>query len=117
MFVAATVLATVPTSEQTAEGSSPVSSTPSDHATEGKDESKESEGKSRMDKWNELPTAAHVGIIGGAAVVGLVSLVFIRFQPDYETKFFTPHFSFSSLSLDVVAGTANPPVSPFLPLS
>ncbi|GAA5844103.1 hypothetical protein JCM5353_001089 [Sporobolomyces roseus] len=69
------VLATVPTSEQSTGGSSPVPSNPNDDTTE--DDSEESEGKSRMDKWNDLPTAAHVGIIGGAAVVGLLLVVII----------------------------------------
>lgn len=80
------VLATVPTSEQSTGGSSPVPSNPNDDTT--KDDSEESEGKSRMDKWNDLPTAAHVGIIGGAAVVGLVSFLFLLFRLRIQTNRF-----------------------------
>lgn len=49
----------------------------SSHSVDGGKETDEDEeddnGKSRMQKWNDLPTWAHALIIGGSILVGLVS--------------------------------------------
>lgn len=43
-------------------------------SVEDKDEDHEEEGsKSRMQRWEELPMWAKIGIIGGSVLVGLVS--------------------------------------------
>lgn len=67
-------MATVPSSpdeDGSEKPSSPVAAGEAKAADEGESEK---DGKSRMEKWNDLPTWAHVLIIGGSAVVGLVSL-------------------------------------------
>ncbi|GAA6062984.1 hypothetical protein JCM10212_005807 [Sporobolomyces blumeae] len=96
-------LAAAPAGETT-----PLSTSTSDDgepATAGQD-GEDDAGKSRLQKWQDLGTAAHVGIIGGAALVGLLLVVIVATyapigdQGDFEEPLVKPYSTANRTAYD-----------------